>query len=56
MYDKKNELTYEGEWCNDNPMGKKSERIEGKLKEEDIHLSLEEIMIMDVLIISRDFD
>ena len=45
LYDKKNELTYEGEWCNDNPMGKKSERIEGKLKEEDIHLSLEEIMI-----------
>ena len=45
MYDKKNELTYEGKWCNDNPMEKKSERIEGKLKEEDIHLSLEEIMI-----------
>ena len=45
LYDKKNELTYEGKWCNDNPMEKKSERIEGKLKEEDIHLSLEEIMI-----------
>ena len=45
LYDKKNELTYEGEWCIDNPMGKKSVRIEGKLKEEDLHFGLEEIMI-----------
>ena len=45
MYEKKNELTYEGEWCYDNPIGKKSVRIEGKLKEEDIHFGLEEIMI-----------
>ena len=45
MYDKKNELKYEGEWYKNNPVEKKSVRIEGELKEEDLHFGLEEIVI-----------
>ena len=45
MYDKKNELIYEGEWANNNPLELYSLRIENELKEEDIHYGLEELEI-----------
>ena len=45
LYDKKNELIYEGEWANNNPFELYSLRIENELKEEDIHSRLEELEI-----------
>ena len=45
LYNKKNELIYEGEWKNNNPMNERRLEIHEKLKEEDIHFGLEEIVI-----------
>ena len=45
LYDKKNELIYEGEWYMNNPLETRSVRIERELKEEDIHFGIEEIVI-----------
>ena len=45
LYDKKNELIYEGEWYMNESNMKKVVKIEGKLKEEDIHFDLEELEI-----------
>ena len=45
LYDKKNELIYEGEWANNNPFELYSLKIENELKEEDIHSGLEELEI-----------
>ena len=47
LYDKKNELIYEGEWYMNNPLEIKSIRIEKELKEEDFYFGLEEIVIGD---------
>ena len=47
LFDKKNELIYEGEWYNDKPMEERSVIIKDELKEEDIHFGLEEIVIQD---------
>ena len=40
-----NELVYEGEWYNNNPMNERRIEIHEELKEEDIHFGLEEIVI-----------
>ena len=45
LYDKKNELIYEGEWYMNVSNMKKVVKIEGELKEEDIHYGLEELEI-----------
>ena len=44
-YDQEKELQFNGLWYNDNPIKKKSIRVEGELKEEDLHFGLEEIVI-----------
>ena len=45
LYDKKNELIYEGEWYMNNSSETRSVKIERELKEEDIHSGLEELEI-----------
>ena len=45
LYNKKNELIYKGEWKNNNPLNERRLEIHGKLKEEQIHFGLEEIVI-----------
>ena len=45
LYNKKNELIYEGEWYMNNPLEIKSIRIEKELKEENFYFGLEEIVI-----------
>ena len=45
LYDKKKEIVYDGEWCNDKPITERKVKIKEKLKEELIHYGLEELVI-----------
>ena len=45
LYNKKKELIYEGEWYMNNPLELCNLRVEGQLKEEDIHYGIEELEI-----------
>ena len=47
LYSKKNELVYEGEWCNNIPLNEKSIVINISFFQNDIHFGLEEITIGD---------
>ena len=45
LYDKKQEIVYEGEWNNNEPITERKIEIKEKLKEELIHYGLEELVI-----------
>ena len=47
MYDKKNELVYEGEWLNDNSLKEECLKIDGKLCDKSIHFGINKLIIGD---------
>ena len=55
LYSKKNELVYEGEWCNNIPFKEKSIVINISFFQNDIHFGLEEILIGDNCISNMEY-